>query len=116
MTPESNRDQWRTAEGSGTGLPPRRPAGDHRPALRYRLVASVFDGDRAITFWLRGLDEAAAGQVVSTVKVSHLDFAGDGRGLRLTHLRLTTAVTPTADDHGQSDGQLPDRLGADAAP
>ena len=43
-------------------------------------IASVIDGDRSITFWLGGLDGAGASRVVSAVKVSHRDFAGNDEG------------------------------------
>ena len=46
----------------------------------YAPVASVFDGDRAITFRLGGRQGGGIGEVVNVVKVSHLDFAGDDEG------------------------------------
>ena len=40
-------------------------------------IASVIDGDRSIIFSLGGLDGAGASRVVSAVKASHRDFAGN---------------------------------------
>jgi hypothetical protein len=93
--------RFRTAEGLGVGstiselratygdrlreakpefLPDGRPAISDPPYAHYAPIASVFEGDHAITFWLSGLDGAPGGEVVSAVKVSHLDFAGDDEG------------------------------------
>jgi hypothetical protein len=50
------------------------------PHAYYGPVASVFDGDQAITFWLGGVEGARIGEVVNVVKVSHVDFAGEDEG------------------------------------
>jgi len=94
--------RFRTAEGMGVGStidelraaygdrlreddigpPPdaQVPTSD-RPIATYVPVASIIDGDLAITFWLGG-DESGAriGEVVNVVKVSHDDNAGDDEG------------------------------------
>jgi hypothetical protein len=93
--------RYRTAEGMGVGstiselrttygdrlreakpefLPDGRPAITEPPYAHYAPLASVFDGQNAITFWLGGVDGARIGEVVSAVKVSHVDFAGDDEG------------------------------------
>ena len=93
--------RYRTAEGMGVGstiselrttygdrlreakpefLPDGRPAITEPPYAHYAPLASVFDGENAITFWLGGVDGARIGEVVSAVKVSHVDFAGDDEG------------------------------------
>lgn len=93
--------RYRTTEGMGVGstidelratygerlkeaapafLPDGRPAISDPPYAHYGPLASVFDGDRAITFWLGGRAGTGVGQIVSAVKVSHLDFAGDDEG------------------------------------
>jgi hypothetical protein len=93
--------RYRTAEGVGVGstiselrttygdrlreakpefLPDGRPAITEPPYAHYAPLASVFDGQNAITFWLGGVDGARIGEVVSAVKVSHVDFAGDDEG------------------------------------
>jgi hypothetical protein len=70
----------RPKEGAPQFLPDGRPAISEPPYAHYGPIASVIDGDRSITFWLGGLDGAGAGRVVSAVKVSHGDFAGDDEG------------------------------------
>ena len=93
--------RYRTAEGMGVGstiselrttygdrlreatpelLPDGRPAITEPPYAHYAPLAAVFDGENAITFWLGGVDGARIGEVVSAVKVSHVDFAGDDEG------------------------------------
>ena len=53
---------------------------DGRPAITdYVSLAAVFDGENAIRSG-SGVDGARIGEVVSAVKVSHVDFAGDDEG------------------------------------